>query len=244
MRRIGLACCVMIVALGCATVSTKSDYMAERGYQSREAMTGSLFPGDSAVLSNEAIDTILRSKITLAPGARLAVLCLDEADPWRHWWREGSPEADAAIVGPFLEKVQTAERIVDASVLPALLVPERRTIPHLREAAARYQADLLLLYRSSSILYGKEKLLAADEAKATCHLEAVLLDVRTGIVPFTSAAVETYMAKQVRDDLTFDETMRKAEMEALGKALHAMADDLVEFLCAMPTQPTAPPGAG
>ena len=140
--------------------------------------------------------------------------------------------------------MQTAERIVDASVLPALLVPERRTIPHLREAAARYQADLLLLYRSSSILYGKEKLLAADQAKATCRLEAVLLDVRTGIVPFTSMVVETCTAKQVRDDLTFDETMRKAELEALGEALNAVADDLVAFLSSMPTQATTPPGTG
>ena len=58
----------------------------------------------------------------------------------------------------------------------------------LREAAARYQADLLLLFRSSCRTFERYRLFEQDQARAFCAVESVMLDVRTGLVPFVATA--------------------------------------------------------
>ena len=61
-------------------------------------------------------------------------------------------------------------------------------------------------------------------------VEALLLDTRTGIVPFTTTAREEYTTTKGKDDLSIDETYKKAELTALRKALDAIGDDVAAFL--------------
>ncbi|MBI5095628.1 MAG: hypothetical protein HZB26_24735 [Candidatus Hydrogenedentes bacterium] len=82
--------------------------------------------------------------------------------------------------------------------------------------------------------YYKYRTLKSDQAKAYCSVEAVLLDVRTGIVPFTSAAVAEFLAQKDKDSFTFSEAVDAAEQEAAGKALLEVAGDLTKFLNALP----------
>ena len=121
-------------------------------------------------------------------------------------------------------------RLVDVALLPALIAPEKVTIPYLREAAARYQADLLLVYRADGRAYERPKFLGPDEVKAKRVVEAILLDVRTGIVPFSSVSAQEYLTKKGKDDYGFAETVAKAEMKATVMGLDEVADTLVKFL--------------
>jgi hypothetical protein len=59
------------------------------------------------------------------------------------------------------------------------------SIPVLREAAVRMQADLLVVFRITSDVYYKYVVFAKNKVKVYSTSEAVLLDVRTGLVPFT-----------------------------------------------------------
>jgi hypothetical protein len=61
-------------------------------------------------------------------------------------------------------------------------------------------------------------------------LEAVLLDTRTGIVPFTIVVTRTFIAEEQKSDMSFYETIRKAELTALGSALSEVGDEVVKFL--------------
>ena len=115
-----------------------------------------------------------------------------------------------------------------------MLMPQQRTVPHLRAAAARYQADLILVYQCTSHTFERHRFLQSKEAKARCLVEVVLIDVRTGIVPFASSSVETFTATKSKDDFNEAETIRKAELKALGQGLNKIADELVTALQAIP----------
>jgi len=124
----------------------------------------------------------------------------------RELWSEEHAKADADNLVRFLERLKSSKRLTEAMQLPLLLVPEKRTVPYLREAAARFQADLLLVYDTHVRTFSKYRTLGKDEVKALCSVEAVLLDVRRGIVPFTASATEGISAKRTAEDLNFSET--------------------------------------
>ena len=114
--------------------------------------------------------------------------------------------------------------------MPALLIPEKRTIPYLREAAARFQSDLLLVYTTYFQTFQRDRLIGTGEVRANCMAESVLLDVRTGIVVQTALSTEAIAARKSTGDLNFAQTIAKAETEAPGKAILKLADDVVAFV--------------
>ncbi len=186
----------------------------------------SLFKGDSAVLSDSDINRILSFDFTLRPKNRLAVLPLGTD----RLWSEEYAKLDSDNTEAFLDRLRTARTITMATQLPLLLVPEKKTVPLLREAAARFQADLLVIYQTRVRTFSRLHALSKDEVKALCIVEAVVLDVRTGIVPYTTAASETIVAKRSQDDFNFSETVAKVTGETVGKALRKIADDMVTYL--------------
>jgi hypothetical protein len=196
-------------------------------------LTGSLFPSDQQVMSNEAIAQVLASRITLPAHARLALMAFEPRAGW-YGWSEELNRLDQQAVDTAIAKLKSSNRIAAASPLPSLLVPEKRSVPHLREAAARYQADLLLVYRTNTFSYEKQKLVGRDETRAYCLVEAVLIDVRTGIVPFSASVTREYTARKSAEDLNFSESIQKARLRAFGDALEAVAADLVRFLSEVP----------
>jgi len=108
-------------------------------------------------------------------------------------------------------------------------VPERRTIPYLREAAARFQPDLLLIYTTRIRTFQRGRLLGVDTVKAESMAESVVLDVRTGIVIHTAQAAEGVTARKAPSDLNFSQTVAQAETEAMGKALVKLAESVTAF---------------
>ena len=100
----------------------------------------------------------------------------------------------------------------------------------LREAAARFQADLLLVYTTRVQTFQQERLIGADVVRAGCTAESVLLDVRTGIIVHAARVSDSLLAKKSGADLDFSQTIAKAQSEATGKALLKMAEDIVTRL--------------
>jgi hypothetical protein len=186
----------------------------------------SLFKGDQAVLSNQDIDRILAARITLEDRRRLAVLRLNS----RNTWFQDIADLETQNSERLLKALGSAPQITQVRFMPTLLIPERRTVPYLREAAARFQADLLLIYGTRIQTFRRDRLIGADEVHAEAIVESVLLDVRTGIVIHTSQAGEGISAKKAPGDVNFSQTVAKAETEATGKALVKLADAVVAFV--------------
>lgn len=120
-----------------------------------------------------------------------------------------------------MSALQSSQRLTRVSWLPSLLIPEKMTVPLLREAAARFQADLLLVYRSPCQRFQDYRLFGTDKAKTYCVAEGILLDVRTGVIPFSTATTQEARVeeKKAGEDISFYETMQKAEAQATAQAL-------------------------
>jgi len=96
------------------------------------------------------------------------------------------------------------------------------------------QADMLLVFRAGSDTYSQYRTFAKDKAKAYSTCELVLLDVRTGLVPFTRVLSRERLELKQPTDLDLSETMRRAEELSSKEALNAAAEDLVKFIKTVP----------
>jgi hypothetical protein len=186
----------------------------------------SLFKGDQALLSDQDIARILNSRLSLTDRHRMAILSLGS----NSWWSEDLADIEAKNFEGLLQALRAAPQLTEVRLLPSLLVPEKRTVPYLREAAARIQADLLFVYTTRIQTFRRDRFLKPNEVHAQCVAESVLLDVRTGIVADTARATENIALTKTASDLNFNETVARAEADARGKALVSLAQAVVKRL--------------
>ncbi len=196
------------------------------GYSEPGGLQESLFKGDQAVLSDQDIARILSTQVKLTDRHHLAILNLNSINPWSEDLADIETKNFANLVGA----LKSSPQLTEVRLLPSMLVPEKRTVPYLREAAARIQADLLFVYTSRIESFRRDRFLKPNEVHALCVAESVLLDVRTGIVVHTGRATENIAIQKTSADLNFSETIARAQSEARGKALLSLAGLLTERL--------------
>jgi len=223
----------LVILSGCETVSTRHRPQSYSSIQPAVDEGADLFKKGEH-LSDEDIERILNYRIKLPEKSRVAILKISNDNYWRHYSNDLN-QLNKVLNKNLVGALRQSDQIYDASFLPSMLIPNKRTIPYLRGAAARYQADLLLVYRSSCSSFQKNRILAGDEIRAYCDVEAALLDIRKGIVPFTSVSTQSIEAIEKSKDKNAFETQKKAELDAIAKSLGEIADDLVEFLSKRPT---------
>ena len=223
----------ILFTIGCSgTDSMVSESQQYSNYQGKwnhgnTPVRASLFTSDSKIMTDEEIKRILDFDFKPQKLNRIAIMPMG---PRQFGWSDKLDKKGLAVQNTLTEKLRKSKKVYDASYLPTLLVPDKKSIGYLREAAARYQADLMLIYTTSFRTYEKHKVFSPDKTKAYCSLEAILLDTRTGIVPFTILVTKTFTAEKQRSEINFYETVRKAELLALESALSEVGDELVKFL--------------
>jgi len=240
MLRSGIVMLAAIVVGGCATGVPQAPYPSTDGgryFVAREAAQDeepqSLFPSDLAVLSDSAIRRILGYRLTIEEVDKIAIMQLGGRWGYR-WWTDATARMNEFVTGRLVAVLDSSPRIRDAAILPTLMVPRERSMPYLREAATRFQAGLLFVFRPDCETFQRARFLAADEVRATCTVEAVLLDVRTGIVPFSQLATQEYVARKTGDDANFQETIVRAELQAITDGLEEVAKAAIAFLSTVP----------
>jgi hypothetical protein len=186
----------------------------------------SLFKGDQAVLSDQDISRILGTQINLADHHRLAILNLNGANPWS----EDIADMEAKNYENLVQALKGSPQLTEIRLLPSLLVPEKRTVPYLREAAARIQADMLFVYVTRIQSFRRDRFLKPDEVRAQRLAESVLLDVRTGIVLQTGRSTENIAMRKTQTDMNFSETIARSEADAEGRAVVSLAKGVVAHL--------------
>ena len=132
------------------------------------------------------------------------------------------------------QAILASDQIAEVTPLPSLMTPSRPSIPALREAAVRMQANMLLVFRIESDTYSQYRVFSKDRVKAYSTCELVLLDVRTGWVPFTRVVSRERLELKLPGDLDLSETMRRAEAASAAEALKDAAGDLVAFMKSVP----------
>jgi hypothetical protein len=230
-----------VLVTGCMTAPQQKSAPAARMFDSevQEPITTSLFPSDQAVMSDEVVERVLSSKLELPTKARVAILRFPDGVGGRqygsgYWRNEQYLKLLQSYVDTLTQALRTSERVAEVTPLPSLMTPSRLSIPVLREAAVRMQADLLLVFRVGSDIYSQYRTFAKDKVKAYSTCELVLLDVRTGLVPFTRVVSRECLELKQPNDLDLSETMRRAKELSADETLKAAAEDLVSFMKSAP----------
>ncbi len=188
----------------------------------------SLFPGDQLVLNDPQIEKIFNTKISVPENGKLSVVRYGTLPTW--YWSEEFARLDQQSLDEFLSRLKGVKKLRTVQIVPEMLLPRQMDIPHLRETAARVQADLLLIYRPTSRSYQKSKFLKKDATRAYCTVEAAVLDTRSGVVIYTTRASENFAAEESGKDMNFAETIGRAEQQAVGRAMGRIAQEVAGFL--------------
>ena len=212
----------------------------------KEPIPVSLFPADQAILPDAAVAKILASSVQVYEKPKLAIIKFpDQGSQFYgpYYWRNEDyvklqESQITALTSPL-----PLEQLGRVFPLPSLMTPRQMSIPLLREAAVRVQADLLVIYRTHSDTYTRSRAFAKDKVKAYSTCEVVLLDIATGIAPFTTVMTRDRLETQTSEDLDFSETRRRAEQGATSDALRAAADDLAKFVKTIKRRPRSEPGS-
>lgn len=222
--------CLALVITGCTGYNMKPYAPSEDASASLVGNDekASLFAGDAGVASDADIDRILKFQYHAPQQLRIAVLPFAR-EAWFGYSDELARTGNE-VRSQLIDQLRANPRVTHAAFLPTLLIPATRSVPYFREAAARYQADLLLIYQASCRTYDKNRLFGPGESKSFCNIEALLLDTRTGIVPFTTTASEEFAVTQSKADTNFYETMRKAELNAIRSTLLKVGAQTSDFL--------------
>ncbi len=228
---IAVAFCALV--LGCAATGyidkDETGSVSAADVAPAQTLQESLFKEDTKVISNEDFAKILAANVRIPDNSHLAVVRFGQLPYW--WgWSENFVRMNQQIDDDFLNRLKQSPHLRKVSYLPSLVTPKEMTIPYLRQAAARFQADALLIYRTSTRTYDSQKWFKKDESKAYCTVEAILLDTRTGVVPFSTVVTEFYSTQRSSSDSDISETSAKAEQAAIAKAWMNLADQTVDFL--------------
>lgn len=232
---------ILFLLTGCYSQPIEQSSLISRDDYDQPTLTSSLFKSDQEVLGEDAIQTILSSKLVLPQSAKMALMKFPDAGGlsgryygYNYWRTETYLKTQQEFIDALSSKISSSIRINEVILLPSLLTPKDSTIPVLREAAVRLQAELLLVFKLSSDIYYQESLFTKDKVKAYCTCEAVLLDVRTGVIPFTKVVTREQLASKEKTDMDINETMRRAEKQAVLQSLDAVGNDLVKYFASVP----------
>lgn len=229
-----LALSLSFTIAGCSSVSTAP---RPASYQTPAEQTApDIFGVEQGKLDNAGIAQALNYQMKLPAHLRLAVLQLSDSGtlPGVFSGRGYDYASLRTSYADFFDTLKQSPRLYDASYFPSMLMPDSHDLDSLRSAAARYQADLLLIYRSRCDVSDKSHLLTQSEVQADCVVDAVMLDVRSGLVAFSSVADQSLHAVKSKDDFDFDATVQRARTTAIGKALVQIAADTDKFLAGLP----------
>jgi hypothetical protein len=220
---------LVVLLSACATTG-----MVESPYPPMDAgptLSASLFPSDQSVISQAAIDTILQSRVTLPENTKAALINFSSVtDSNTYGYGYSRSEAVMKMQQSYIDHLSSGlmetgflESVVH---LPSMLTPQSPTIPVLREAAVRVQSPILIIFQIQSDTYQEYRIFRSSRAKAYATIEFVLLDVRTGIIPFTAIVTEEYETEKNDSDSNTEEMMKRAENEA---TLRALAQGVSQF---------------
>lgn len=211
-------------------------------YQERPVLESSLFPSDKNVLGEEAIQRILTSKFTMPNTIKIALFRLQDIQQqqairyygYGYWRSEEYLKIQQTYIDTLSREISRSDRVIEVASIPSVLTPKDPSLPIIRETAVRLQADTLMVLKLTTDVYEKSRLFQSSQAKAFCTCEGFLLDVRTGLIPFSKIITRDYLATEDKTDANFNETMVRAQKEAALLSLTVLGQETVTFISSMP----------
>jgi hypothetical protein len=192
----------------------------------------SLFTDKESTISEEDIQRLLNGKIQIPDTVRIAILNMNStfSNYNRYAWNNEEEMRTQRNQFEILKtKLESTGRTKKVFLLPKLMTKSNPTLTQLRESAVRMQADLLLIFHIKSDLYYKYKMFKKNEVKAFATCESLLMDIRTGVIPFSDVLTHDILKKKDDEDFNNDELRKRAIQEASKLTLESLGNDLIDF---------------
>lgn len=197
------------------------------------AITQSLFEYKDRSISEADIQRILDGKIEPPDTVRVAVYKFFDNIARRYSYL-GEDETrfrlEQQMYDTLIGEIQRSARVQKVIVMPIMVTGYSPNINQLREAAVRLQTDMLLIYSIKSDLYYQYRALKKDDAKAYATCEAVLMDIRTGVIPHSSVTTREAYGKKSPTDLNMDEWRHRIQNTAITAAMLETGKSAARYL--------------
>ncbi len=243
MKRILLAIYLIFSVTACAASPRESETFNIQRHVSEFPVQEeiSILRSDQDVLSEKKLKSIFSDRVVLPKKGHLAIIKVPSSeDPFSrfygndYWLSESYHHREQEHKDLISRGLLNSNRIIAVTFVPSLLTAGDASISVMREASTRLQADLLLVYKVKSALYKKSTINNGDMVKAFSICEALLLDIRTGLIPYTTSVTRESSALKQSADQGFHDAERRAEESAVLSALGVVADEVTEFLRSVP----------
>jgi hypothetical protein len=198
-------------------------------------ITQSLFNDRASTISEESIQKILDGKYNLPQQLRVAIVRLEPTPQlkryyWNYWSDEQYLKTQQSYLDLFADKFKQSSRVTRLTIIPDLLISKTPSFTNIREAAVRMQADIVVVYAISSDIYSKYKLFSKPDIKAFATTQLIILDIRTGLVPFTTIATRDYLSQKKKEELDNSEAASRIQNEAVLLTINDIGQKITEFL--------------
>lgn len=199
---------------------------------SEEPITQSLFNDKGASISEESIQKILAGTYVLPPKLRVAIVQLDNQGRQRryYWNEEPYLKAQQAYLDLFTSKFRQSGRVVSVASIPSLLVAPSPSFTAIREAAVRMQADVVVVYSISSDIYSRYRAFASPTVKAFATTQLLVLDVRTGLIPFSAISTKDAISQKSKEEVDRAEATSRIKDEAVLMTIADIGERISGFL--------------
>ncbi|UKM66573.1 hypothetical protein GSB9_03163 [Flavobacteriaceae bacterium GSB9] len=227
---------ILIIALSsCASrqIGQSTQGISAHGYyEAEQPITQSLFNDKTSTISEENIQKILDGNYSLPKNLRVSLVKLESTQNRRnyYWNNEEYLKSQQEYLDLFTTKFKQSERVQKVSKIPDLLISNNPTFTNIREAAVRTQSDIVVIYSINSDLYSKYKLFSKSDIKAFATTQLIILDVRTGLIPFSTIVTKEYQSKRQENELNDSEAANRIKNEAVLLTIQEIGERINKFL--------------
>lgn len=191
----------------------------------------SLFADRNASISEDNIQRLLDGNYRLPASLRIAVVRLESPAQRRYgWYDENNRKARQSYLDSFTARLKSSPRVESVTAIPAILLSSSPSFTTIREAAVRLQCNMVLIYSVNSDYYARYKAFKEPDWKAYATTEGVLLDVRTGMIPFSATVTKDVLSKKTKEDLNGEQTRDRVLDEAALATINDIGGRIVTFL--------------
>ena len=224
-----LAVLGLSITTGCASMKGKDAYtdyafMRDGQYKEKKALKRPLIKLKDGRLSDESIQALLKSRVVAPAKVNVAVVRLKNYEGF-----ELRP-LDDQVSEKFYTRKNWGPRVQSVMPVPEILLQNHVTLDNLRSTAALMRADLLIIISPTNAVDSRFSLFDETKAKARTNLDVLLMDVRTGAIPFTYIASEQAEIPKDRKDYSTTELMQRAILESEKKAHLALMAPITDFI--------------
>ena len=234
MKKLSILMATAVFISSCETASKLSSPTPASGPEYADTLiTQSLFNDRSSTINEEGIQKILDGNYKLPQQLRVAIVKLEpqlKAHYWSYWNDEEYLKTQQAYLDLFSEKFRQSSRVTKLTIIPDLLISKTPSFTNIREAAVRMQADIVVVYSITGDIYSKYKLFTKTDIKAFATTQLIVLDVRTGLVPFSTIVTKDYLSQKRKEEMGYLEARNRIQNEAVLLTISEIGQQVIEFL--------------